>query len=114
MSLKALYWRLWWPHQSLVNTFSQDPPNGTALKSILIAMSASVSYASNAIRMVIALAMLLVFVFRRWISSFANLVWRRLIENKLPAFTLILSGVGAIAGAVKGLLDIFWPDKALH
>ena len=112
--LKSFYLHPSWQTAALARTFSEHPPNGTALKTVLIATTASVSYVSNGIRIGIALAMVVAFTFRRWLSLSVDLVWRRLIESKLPAFTLLFTGVGAIGGAIKGLLDILFPDKSPH
>jgi hypothetical protein len=65
------------------------------------------SYVANGIRIFIALAMLVTFIFRRWIAWFLSLVWRRVIEDKKGAFTLLFGGIGGIAGAVKEVLSHF-------
>jgi hypothetical protein len=65
---------------------------------------AGMTYFANALRLVIAAATLLTFVFRKWIIAFASLVWRRVAEEERKGtFTLLLGGVGGIGGALTEL-----------
>jgi hypothetical protein len=61
----------------------------------------SMDYLASLFRMAVALGSLSLFVFRKWIASLCSLVWRRIIEDKKGTFTLILGGIGGIAGIVK-------------
>lgn len=69
---------------------------------------ALVAFASNAVRIFIALAILFAFIFRTWISRFVDLLKRRLQEEK-PArpFTMILGAFGAVAGTLYEMANHF-------
>lgn len=56
-------------------------------------------------RIVVALTYLAAFLIREWLSRLASTLWRRVCEDNDGAFTLVLGGLGAVAGGVKALLS---------
>jgi hypothetical protein len=61
----------------------------------------AVSLVANALRFLIAIALLVSFLFREWIGRVVSLVWVRVLEDRRGAFTLVLGGIGALAGTVR-------------
>jgi len=65
------------------------------------------SYLANALRLSIALILFGAFVFREWLGRTVSTLWARVVEGDKPAFTVILGGIGGMAGVLKEVLKHF-------
>jgi hypothetical protein len=101
----------------LVHTEFHFPPMAPPpkLESAPVWTDALVAFASNALRICIALGILSAFIFRKWISGFVDLIKRRLAEEKIPRpFAMILGALGAVAAALKEIASHFSGGPPIH